>query len=200
MSRIYYAHLLTFLQRPDEALSQGQRAIDLDPLNSLIQSLYGVVVAGVDDWEAVSRYIDNALALDPESYFANSGLEFIGIRFKDFDKVIQSLRICRPMEDSVIHKLERIYEEHGFEAALEETVCQFEVLVHRDYINFPEMAVRLNMVNQKEKALQYLEKGYEIHDPNMPYIATGIYQLEQLYNHPKFIAILEKMNLRLKDE
>ncbi len=35
MSRIYYAHLLICLQRPDEALTQGQLAVELDPLNPL---------------------------------------------------------------------------------------------------------------------------------------------------------------------
>ncbi len=35
-TRIIYAHLLSILQRTDEALIQGQLAIDLDPLNPLM--------------------------------------------------------------------------------------------------------------------------------------------------------------------
>ena len=51
------------------------------------------------------------------------------------------------------------------------------------------------MGNQQEKALDWLEKGFEIHDPNMPYIATGFSNFDQLHDNPRFIAILEKMNL-----
>jgi hypothetical protein len=59
------------------------------------------------------------------------------------------------------------------------------------------MAVFYIMGNQQDKAMDCLEKGYEIHDPNMPYIATKAYPLDSLYNNPRFIAILEKMNLPL---
>ncbi len=43
MSRVFYGHLLMILQRPEEALSQAQLAVELDPLNPLVLSLAAVV-------------------------------------------------------------------------------------------------------------------------------------------------------------
>lgn len=59
------------------------------------------------------------------------------------------------------------------------------------------MAILYINGNQQEKAMDCLEKGYELHDPQMPYIASGGYPFDSLYNNPRFIVILEKMNLTL---
>jgi hypothetical protein len=53
------------------------------------------------------------------------------------------------------------------------------------------------MGNQQNKAMDCLEEGYEIHDPQMPRIASGGYPFDSLYGNPRLIAILQKMNLPL---
>ena len=45
----------------------------------------------------------------------------------------------------------------------------------------------------KEKALECLEQGYKMHDPNMPYITRPTY--ESLHNEPRFQNLCKKMNL-----
>ncbi|MCP4314051.1 MAG: hypothetical protein GY790_22590, partial [Bacteroidetes bacterium] len=51
-SRVLYGHLLCCLQRPGEALTQGQLAIELDPGNPLIQVWYSAILLGLGDYEA----------------------------------------------------------------------------------------------------------------------------------------------------
>ena len=41
----YYAHLLNIMHRPDEAMVEARRSLELDPFNGLFQSLYGVDLA-----------------------------------------------------------------------------------------------------------------------------------------------------------
>jgi tetratricopeptide (TPR) repeat protein len=200
MSRIFYAHLLTILQRPDEALSQGQRAVDLDPLNSLIQALYAVVLTDVGNWEAAFEYCEKSLALDPGSFFASNVMQIVAYHLERYEELFEAQKIYLPLDDNVMNDIEKIFNEQGFNMAFEEVVRQMELLAQNNYVPPVYMALRYYLLNQHEKAMNWLEKGFELHDPNMPYIATGIYQLEQLYNHPRFIAILEKMNLPLKDE
>jgi hypothetical protein len=50
-------------------------------------------------------------------------------------------------------------------------------------------------VENKEKAIEWLEKGYEIHDPNMPYISTNFSNYDLLKDDPRYIDLLKKMNL-----
>jgi hypothetical protein len=75
-----------------------------------------------------------------------------------------------------------------------------ENFVSNNYIQFLEMAVRYMMVDQPEKAMDWIEKGSEIHDPQMIYITSGIYNLDPLHKNPRFSAIVEKMNLPLPED
>ncbi len=197
MSRIYYAHLLMTLQRSNEALTQGQLAIDLDPLNALVQALYAAVLTCAGDCETALVHLDKALAIDPENFFAYNIMDIAAFNCKEYDKALEALKVILPFEDNVMRDIERIYSEQGFIVAYEEVVYQMELLAQNSFIIPFDMAVRCNLVNQNEKALDWLEKGFEIHDPNMPYITAGFARFDQLYDNPRFIAILEKMNLPL---
>ena len=59
------------------------------------------------------------------------------------------------------------------------------------------MAFRYIIANQPDKAMDWIEKGFEIHDPVMIYIATKMFNLDPLFGNPRFIAICEKMKLPL---
>ena len=60
-----------------------------------------------------------------------------------------------------------------------------------------DMACRYIYADQPDKAMDWLEKGYEIHDPNMPYITTHGYNLDPSFSNPRFKDIVKKMNLSL---
>ncbi len=45
--------------------------------------------------------------------------------------------------------------------------------------------------------MDWLENGYEIHHPIMPYISTRVFDLDQLKENPRYIELLKKMNLPL---
>ncbi len=48
------------------------------------------------------------------------------------------------------------------------------------------------MVDQADKAMEWIEKGFEVRDPNMPYIATPGYLFEPLFDNPRFIEIIRE--------
>ena len=56
------------------------------------------------------------------------------------------------------------------------------------------------MVDQPDKAMEWIEKGFEVRDPNMPYIAAHGFLCEPLFDNPRFIEIIKKMNLPLPEE
>ncbi len=66
-------------------------------------------------------------------------------------------------------------------------------LIKKD--EFPyHVALGLSFLGQKEKALEWLELAYEQRDPNLVYIKCH-YEFIDLRSEPRFLAILEKMNL-----
>ncbi len=54
-ARAYYSHFLVIVNRPQDAVLQMELAIELDPYNELIRSLYGMVLAA-------AGYSDRAIA------------------------------------------------------------------------------------------------------------------------------------------
>lgn len=53
------------------------------------------------------------------------------------------------------------------------------------------------MADQSYKAMDWGEKGFEMHDPLMTYITTTAQYFERLFGDPRFMAICEKMKLPL---
>ena len=200
MSRIYYAHLLIILQRNDEALSQGQMAVDLDPLNPLVLALHAPVLSSVDQWDEALEHLEKAISIDPYSFFAHHILEYVSYEVEDVDAYLKAIRFIFPFEADIFLSIEKTSEEEGIQAAFEETVTHLETLQQSSFLVPMHMASRYARIHQYDKLLEQLELGFEVHDQNMPYIATGFNKLDPVYNDPRFITIMEKLNLPMPED
>ena len=202
-SRIYYSHLLYILQRPEEAAVQARLAFELDPLNPVILVTYSAALLFEDDCETARIHSEKALEIDPGNFLANNSLGGVAFRCKDYKKAfeIEELNLQAYLsstghfDEDAFKEIERIFDEQGFFAAYEEILKQYEVLYEKGLINPGVMAINYITGNQQDKAMDCLERGFEVHDPQMPYIASGGYPFDSLYANPRFIAIREKMNL-----
>ena len=197
MSRIYYAHLLMSLQRTNEAQSQGQRAADLDPMNPLLLGLYGVVLADVGNWEAAFDACEKALTLDPGNFFTLGIMEMVAFKLERYEASYHATKgyLSLYLDADAMNEIDKVYREEDYGNVIQEMITQLEIKAESVHIPPHDLGMRYILIGQKEKALEYFEKGFEIHDPNMPYLAVGFGQAESLYDNPRFIAILEKMNL-----
>jgi serine/threonine-protein kinase len=193
MLRVFYGHLLMCLQRSDEALMQGQLAAELDPLDPIILSLYAVVLSGVNNLEAAMAQVEKALTIDPENYFANSVMEEVALLCEDYDRAMEAGIFTSFFEEDVNKNIEKIYNEKGIDAAYEEVLRNWEVMAQDTSVPPLAVATCYYFMKQYDKAMDWLEKGYELHDPAMMYI--GWSNSDSLYDNPRFIALLEKMNL-----
>ena len=202
MSRVIYAQLLGCLQRPGESLTQGRLAIGLDPLNPLIQVFHSVQLLNIGDYKTALAYGEKITSGDPGHFMANSLIEFAAFLCRDYNKVMEAAKyIFAAKEEEVDFKeVERIFGETGFVAAYEEILRQLEVLAQKGYTAPVEMAYRYMMVDQPDKAMEWIEKGFEVRDPVMPYIATHGFLFEPLFDNPRFIEIIQKMNLPLPED
>ncbi|MCK5694120.1 MAG: hypothetical protein KAI08_14755, partial [Bacteroidales bacterium] len=169
LSKIFYAHMLMHLQRKDEALSQGQQAVDLDPMNPLTLALYAVVLSYADQWEEARENTEKAISLDPYNYFAHLVLEPVSYNLGNKVGLMKSIRFCQPFEEEVYLSIEKILEEEGIKAAYAELISQLEILGQSSFLLPVHMANRYSFLNQYDKAMDMLEFGFEVHDQNMPY-------------------------------
>jgi len=202
-TRMWYAHLLVCLQRHDEALTQAQLASELDPLNPFLQTMFSVVLLNAGDCETAMAPVEKVLAIDPENFIANIILGCVAFHCGDYDKFIEAERHVLfvysrgELEEDDFKEIEKIYDNQGFFTAYEEILHQWEELADNGYAGPVDMALVYLRGNRQEKAMDLCEKGYEIRDPNIPYLATKTIPSDSLYNNPRFITLLEKLNLPL---
>ena len=137
---------------------------------------------------------------DPGHYLANNVIFMAAFQCKEYDKVIKAERYNLPVlsvKEDDIKEIERIFNEQGIVRAYEKIMILLEKIAENNPISPIDMAIRYIMANQPDKAMDWLEKGLELHDPGMTYIATKIFNLDPLFNNPRFIDIVKKMNLPL---
>jgi tetratricopeptide (TPR) repeat protein len=194
-SRIFYAHLLFILQRYGEAIPQAQLALELDPLNPNMK-IWASVVISADDPKSALELGEEIAAADPNYYMAYAVIEAAAFYCRDYNKVMEATKhlLAKKVD---FKEVERIFEESGFVAANEEILRQLELIEQNGFVSPVAMACRYLMVDQPDKAMEWIEKGFEVRDPNMPYIASPGYSCEPLFDNPRFIEIIQKMNLPL---
>jgi len=195
MSRIYYAHFLALLLRNEEAVAQGKKAVDLDPLNPLVQGLYAVVLGAAGKWGEAMDHVEKAISLDPASFFAHHVMEMVSFENGNGDAFMKAIRFVFPLEEEQFQSIEKTLKEKGLTEALREEISYLEVLEQSHYMVPIHMANRYIRTGQNEKALEYVMKGLEVHDQNIPYIVCGFMKYDPLYGDPRFQAIVEQLKL-----
>ena len=198
-TRLLYSQLLLILQRKDEALAQRELAAGLDPLNPEMKMLYSGTLVQAGDFEAALSVAEEAVAANPVDLSINMLIELAAYRLGEYDKVIRAVKysLPYPMEEDVYEEVVRIFSESGIVAAYQEIMKYLEKTAENNPVSPLDIAMRYIMANQPEKAMDWIEKGFEGHDPQETYITATGGHFEVLYGDPRFITICEKMNLPL---
>ena len=198
-SRLLYSQLLLILQRNDEALAQIELAAGLDPFNPAEKLLYSGTLNQAGDFAAGLSVAEELVAADPMDMNAKgmAGIAVIGLG--EYDKVIRSLKNSLPfsIEENVYEEIVRLYGESGIVAAYEELMKHQEKYAENNPVGFMGMAIGYIIADQPDKAMDWIEKGFELHDPLITYITATGRIFEPLFDNPRFIEIVQKMNLPL---
>ena len=197
LARLMYAQLLLILNRCDESLAQRELAISLDPLNFNTKLLYIGTLVQAGDCISSLPLFEEALGANPEDLNLNEMLVLAAYKCEDYDTVIRSLKYAFPFpfEEEKYKEIKRIYDASGIVPAYEGLMKYMEKYAEKNYVGFSAMAFGYIVANKPDKAMDWIEKGFESHDPVMTYITKSAQIFEPLFGNPRFIAICEKMNL-----
>jgi len=207
LCHLYYAHLLMILRRSEEAVHQANLGLKLDPLKPLVLGLYAVVMRQeVDDQSAILNF-EKALSIDPNFGFAASNLSDIQMQTAfnngDYEKWIEKwekkVRAGNHWNEEGISAVLNSFHEKGLLSAFEEMFKMNEKYGNGCYMSGAIKAERYIRLGKYDKALECLEKDFEMRDMSMTYISTDLYIFNQLKDNPRYIELLKKMNLPLDD-
>ncbi len=196
-ARVYYAHLLMHLDRPEEALEQARRAVEIEPVSPLIRSLRCVVQGLAGRSEAAAAECRQVLAEDPRQIVALDGLTVALLNLGRWDEHVDN-QIVRARElgvDWAADVLERSRAANGARAALGEVADSMQARWRRgEFIPPGGIAENLAYAGRTAEALDWLERAYDAHDPMLPYLIEGSWP-EAFRSSPRFAAVFDKMGL-----
>ncbi len=193
----YYSQVLFMFNRPEEAMNQINQALELDPFNNLLRSLYAMDLMYAHRYDEVIDSMEKVLESSPEEYIALSTLRSAYHQKKMFDDALriwrQSFKVRK--DDEAIEILNKGNDEGGYSMALKRVAELMIVRRERGIHVTPwQIATLYTRAGMLDEALSWFEKAFEAHDPNMPYLKIDPI-FDNLRKDPRFIMLLKKMGL-----
>jgi TolB-like protein/Tfp pilus assembly protein PilF/predicted Ser/Thr protein kinase len=194
--RAYYSHLLNILKRPEEAMAQIKRALELDPLNSLFQALYAMDLMYTRRYDDAIASLRKTLEISPHDLVALSTLRSAYHMKQMYPEALEIWKrsYAERNDGEAEDALARGFAEAGYRGALRRVA---EALIARSrsaYVPAWQIGTLYTRAGMEKEALEWLEKAYLAHDPNMPYIGVDPI-FDNLRDSAGFKDLLRRMNL-----
>ena len=192
--RSAYSHFLHIMGRPDEAMVQIERALELDPFNAKIQAFYGFDLLFLRQYDDAIEQFQNTLKTVPNHPLAHSGLLDAFYAKRMYEEALAEVRFFAEGDREYEDALARGYKEGGFPGAMNLSAELLAVRSRTTYVSPSDIAILYAYAGKYDQAFEWLERGFEEHDPNMPYINLTP-AFEPLCNDSRFKDLLRRMNL-----
>jgi TolB-like protein/Tfp pilus assembly protein PilF/predicted Ser/Thr protein kinase len=195
--RAGYSHLLSILKRPDEAMAQIKRAIELDPLNSLFQGFYAWDLMYAHRYGEAIALLRATLETSPHDLIALSSLRSAYHLTKMYPEAIEIWRrsYAERNDPEAVAALEQGFKEGGYQVALRRVAEALIVRSRSVFVPAWQIGTLFTRAGMENEALDWLEKAFQAHDPNMPYISIDPI-FDPLRASPRFQDLLRRMNLK----
>jgi len=200
LTHAFYSHFLCHMGRIEEALPHIELALELDPLNPLYHGLYSVVLVynrRFDDALAAAR---TTLDMVPNYGIARTTLKEVFFSKGMHDELLSHYRERLSKDPERIAALENGFEEAGYKGALR-AIGDLEA----EWYGEPGRRVRAWGIARRyleagdyNLAIDWLEKAYNDHESNLPYLGTPFF--DPLRSYPRFQDLLHRMNLPVDEK
>jgi len=191
----YGNNTLSALGRFDDAIVEGKRAVELDPLSLVINTDLGSDYYYARRYDEAIAQLRKTLEMDPGFYIAHLVLGQVLDAKGDRDAAIVECQKARALNDdpSVLGVLGRAYGLSGNKMEAEKILDQLKELSKQRYVAAYSFALVYLGLGDKEKTLRWLEQSYQDRaGSDMGYIRVDPL-VDSLRSDPRFEALAEKI-------
>ncbi len=197
-ARAFYSQYLHIMRRPEEAMVQAQRALELDPVNPDVRATVGGALLMARRYDEALEHFHAVGRMEP-----NSLRSLIGIanalayaeRHEEALAAERALAMVGRGDPELDQALAMGYEEDGYRGAMRHAAETLAARPVQSRVGFSRVARLYLRAGEGERALDWLERAYEAGDPSIPFIASGHKDFDLVRGHPRFEALLERLNL-----
>ena len=186
---------LAALGQFDEAIAEGKRSVELDPLSIVINADLGETFFYARRFDESVAQLRKTLEIDPTSFYAHYNLG-IALQAKgDLSSAITEYEKAKQLSDNpaVATFWAQAKAHAGDKDAARRMLSELdEISKHREVVGYLRALLYLSL-NNKDEALRWLEQGYEERDgSNICWINVDPL-LDSLHGDPRFEALVQKV-------
>jgi TolB-like protein/lipopolysaccharide biosynthesis regulator YciM len=200
----WYAELLAFRGRPDEALQEIKTALELDPFSLTVNRMKGNVLTFAKRYDEAIVQLNKTLELYPESALVRFNLGDAFVAQKMYAEAVEQYLIALELDGQPPDNIKRFkagYQTNGWQGFwdeyLQNLLEQRKKLSETDetaYFKNESLAFAYAATKNKDKALEYLNKSFEERDPELITIKMSeVYDF--LNDDPHFKELIKKIGL-----
>jgi serine/threonine-protein kinase len=186
---------LAALGRFEEAIAEGKRSVELDPLSPIINADFGNTLYYARRYDEATTQLRKAIDLDPNFFYSHYNLGEVLQANGDLTGGIAEYEKAKQLSDDpfVLGLWGSAKAYAGDKNAALQTLSDLEkISQHREVLSYARALVYLSL-QDKEKALDWLEKSFDEHDgSNIGYIKVDPL-LDPLRGDPRFEALVQKI-------
>ena len=197
-ARVFYSHLLLILNRADEGRSQIDRGLELDPLEPFFRAAYGVLLGN-------SGHPEEAIETFREVYETTPGFGFGHQPFwrilhwaGRLDEAMEHAKahLINVREQAAVEAMERGFAEGGYREAMQQAADTLAAGSHLATARPIIIADLYDDAGETEKALEWIERAYEIRDIDIAYLGTLLLS-DEVRTDPRFLDVIARLGVPL---
>ncbi len=192
-ARALYSSMLYVLDRPAEARSQIECALESDPLNALMRAFNGFGLFYERCYTESVAELEAALRLDPSNPVAFGNLATAYHLSGKHDEAIALLQQYFLEDQEVEEAVSQGYSEGGYRGALVRFAETLAARPEATELNTHIISTAFAWAGDKERALEWLELAYQAHSPNLPYANQPDFEL--VHDDPRYRDLRRRMGL-----
>jgi tetratricopeptide (TPR) repeat protein len=184
--------------RPDEGVAEAERAQELDPVSSIINSLYGVIYIWVRRYDEGIEQLRRTIELDPTFLFSHVWLTNAYGMKALYEESVEEIKKALAFDKDMTYALGHLGWVYGMMDKKDEAskvLNQLDELSKKKYVSpWHKMLIYLGL-GDMDKAFEYCEKSYSERDSAfIMTIKIGPWY-DSLRSDPRFYALMKRMGL-----
>src|SRR5438132_403819 len=191
----YGNNTLSALGRFDEAIAEGKRAVELDPLSLVINADLGMNYYYARRYDEAIEQLRKTLEMDPGYYYAHVDLGQVLVAKRALDEAISEYQKARALNDDpfVLGLLGHAYSSSGNKTEALKILEQLKEVSRQRYVSMYSFAIVYLALGDKQEALRWLEQCYQDRaGADIGWIRVDSL-VDPLRGEPRFEALAEKI-------
>jgi DNA-binding winged helix-turn-helix (wHTH) protein/TolB-like protein len=189
----FYALYLSIMGRFDEGIDEIKRAQELEPFSLFIHANVGAILYAARRYDEAINQLKRVLEMNPNFDHARDVLGHVYLQKGMYEQAIAEFRKLTTTPYS--YDLGQAYALSGRRSEALKEIDKLQELSKQRYVAPYNLALIYASLDDKDNALEWLEKAYEDRSTRLIWIRVNT-QLDKLRSEPRFKAVIKRMGLQ----